>query len=73
MRDLVLEIVGTIVFGFIMLCGGFLMGTLATYRCMERMRVDAYLQGAAACEQFHKAQEKRDQLQGVPKAPGRIR
>lgn len=49
------------------------MGTLATYRCMERMRVDAYLQGAAACEQFHKAQEKRDQLQGVPKAPGRIR
>jgi hypothetical protein len=73
MRGLVLEIIGTAIFGVVCLCGGFLLGTLATYRCMEQMRVDAYMQGAAACEQFHKAQEKRDQLQGVAKTSGRIK
>lgn len=72
MRGLIIEVVGTVIFGVVMLCGGFLLGALTTYRCMEQMRADAYMQGAAACEQFHKAQMKRDELQGVRKTSGRI-
>ena len=55
-----------------MLFGGFLMGVALMDKATDRIRSDAYVQGAMDCEQFHKAQAKRDELQGVRKTSGRI-
>lgn len=69
MKDLAIMVAISVFLMSIGAAVGFLGGIAVAYKATERARSAAYAQGAMDCEQFHKAQEQRDQLRGVALHP----
>ena len=73
MREIIVLIAVGFVYTVSMMGAGALLTLAYFQRALPAIERQAYVQGMLDCSAFAKAQEDRDQLQGVDKTPRRIK